>query len=361
MAKILRYTGDLKAFGSTATGTERTVFGSLTQSDILDSNLNADYFRGWGIIGVNDNPSKQDFNALAFTASQLISYTHQMGVPEWDSLQEYPTAGASCTYSGKQWLRGTAWTVGDEPGVSANWYNFIQYASMKNLLIGNFFVNQEAVTGTVVLSAGDYGHDMFKGGSSGCTYTFSTVDNITTVTISAGTLVQIVEARNLAPSNYILSHVGTAQVQINGGGFGDSGSVTATLDGSANATVEYGTGTLSLPQLEQGAIVTPFDRRKYGEELLLCYRHFWKGDGAGDQAYVYGETGSSFYRLDGGYFPVPMRSGTPTMAIVSAGTYENCSATDLVGSSFGFTERGVITASSRFRRTGAVYSADARL
>jgi hypothetical protein len=121
MAKILRYTGDLKAFGSTATGTERTVFGSLTQSDILDSNLNTDYFRGWGIIGVNDNPSKQDFNALAFTASQLISYTHQMGVPEWDSLQEYPTAGAVCIYSGTLWSRGASWAVGNKPGVSANW------------------------------------------------------------------------------------------------------------------------------------------------------------------------------------------------------------------------------------------------
>ena len=121
MAKILRYTGDLKAFGSTATGTERTVFGDTTQSDILNDNLNTNYFRGWGINGVNDSPKKQDFNAFAFTASQIISYMHQMGVPEWDSLQEYPTVGASCTYEGTTWRRGSAWTVGDEPGVSANW------------------------------------------------------------------------------------------------------------------------------------------------------------------------------------------------------------------------------------------------
>jgi len=90
MAKINRYTGDLKAFASNSTGTNRTVFGDVTQSDTLDDNVNADYFLGWEIVGVNDKPDKEDFNGLGFTLGQIHAYIHQMGVPEWDSLQEYP-------------------------------------------------------------------------------------------------------------------------------------------------------------------------------------------------------------------------------------------------------------------------------
>jgi hypothetical protein len=146
-------------------------------------------------------------------------------------------------------------------------------AGRKNLLIGNFFVNQRGVSGAVVLSAGDYGHDRFKAGSSGCTYTFATTNGVTTATIASGSLVQVVESINIAPGGYILSHVGTSQVQINGGGFGNSGAVTATLDGSANATIEYSTGTLSLPQLERGTVATSFDRRKFGDELAMCFRY----------------------------------------------------------------------------------------
>jgi hypothetical protein len=39
MAKITRYSGDFKAFGIDAQGTERTVFGGVTQSDVLTDNL----------------------------------------------------------------------------------------------------------------------------------------------------------------------------------------------------------------------------------------------------------------------------------------------------------------------------------
>jgi len=67
MAKINRYNGNLQAFASQAQGTERTVFGDITQSDTLDANITADWLRGWGIVGVNENPTKQDFNGLAFT------------------------------------------------------------------------------------------------------------------------------------------------------------------------------------------------------------------------------------------------------------------------------------------------------
>ena len=89
MVEITRFTGNLEAFGKYATGTERTVFDDVTQSDTLDANINTAFLVGWENVGPNDLPSKQDFNAMAFTNGQLHAYLHQKGVPEWDSAQEY--------------------------------------------------------------------------------------------------------------------------------------------------------------------------------------------------------------------------------------------------------------------------------
>ena len=89
MAKIDRYNGNMEAFAADALSTERTIFGDTTQSDTLDANITADFLRGWGVVGVNENPTKQDFNGLAFTLGQLIAYLHQRGVPEWNALQEF--------------------------------------------------------------------------------------------------------------------------------------------------------------------------------------------------------------------------------------------------------------------------------
>jgi len=89
MAKIDRYSGNMEAFAADALSTERTIFGDTAQSDTLDANITADFLRGWGIVGVNENPTKQDFNGLAFTLGQLISYLHQRGIAEWNTAQEY--------------------------------------------------------------------------------------------------------------------------------------------------------------------------------------------------------------------------------------------------------------------------------
>ena len=140
------------------------------------------------------------------------------------------------------------------------------------IINGNFQVNQRAVSGTVTLAAGVYGHDRWKAGASGCTYTFATANNITTLTISAGSLIQVIEGNNLFTGTYTLSWVGTAQGKIGGGSY-DSSGVTGTPAGGSNLNIEFNTGTLSLVQFEPGSVATPFERRPFGTELMLCQRY----------------------------------------------------------------------------------------
>lgn len=90
MAKIERYNGNVAAFASQADTNKRTTFGTTdTGDDTLDGNLTADYFTGWQIVGPNDSPTLEDFNAAMFTAGQFLSYLHQAGVPEWNGVQQY--------------------------------------------------------------------------------------------------------------------------------------------------------------------------------------------------------------------------------------------------------------------------------
>ena len=122
MAKIDRYDGNLRAFGSSATGTERTVFGDTSQSDTLDDNVVADFFRGWGITGPTFNPTKQDFNGLGFTLGQLIAYLHQQGIPEWNTSQECYQGSVVTTLAGIYRLKnGGDATVDPDNDNGTNW------------------------------------------------------------------------------------------------------------------------------------------------------------------------------------------------------------------------------------------------
>jgi len=106
MAKIDRYNGNLEAFAADALSTERTIFGDTAQSDTLDDNITTDFLRGWGLVGVNENPTKQDFNGLGFTLGQLISYLHQRGIAEWNIAQEYFDGSVVTTDVGIYRLKG---------------------------------------------------------------------------------------------------------------------------------------------------------------------------------------------------------------------------------------------------------------
>jgi hypothetical protein len=182
-----------------------------------------------------------------------------------------PVSGTTGTFSGA--VSGTTGTfTGNVQMASANGSCL---AGLRNRLInGGFSVNQRGVSGTVTLAAGAYGHDRWKGGASGATYTFATVNNVTTLTISAGSLIQVIEGINLETGTYCLSWSGTATAKIGAGSLSASG-VTGSITGGTNTNIEISTGTVSKVQLELSPIPTTFEStRPYGMELALCQRYF---------------------------------------------------------------------------------------
>jgi hypothetical protein len=192
---------------------------------------------------------------------------------------------------------------------------------------GNFIVNQRAVAGTVTLAAGAYGHDRWKAGAAGCTYTFATVGNSTVITITAGSLQQVVEATNVEGGVYTLVNQGTAQARYAVSGGTTSGGYFAataaaplalsTATANQTITVEFTTGTVDRVQLEPGTAATPFERRPSSVERGLC---LW---------YAQLITGSFSGLANGtttGEFNVPYLSpmrAVPTMTNIANGTWVN--------------------------------------
>lgn len=113
-----RFNGNVVPFADDATSTNRTVFGGVTQSDAIDDNLNADFKKGWEIVGLNDNPTREDFNAMGYTLGALISYLYEMGIAEWNDKQKYKKYSRVIGSDGKIYkaLTGTTGT----PNVNHN-------------------------------------------------------------------------------------------------------------------------------------------------------------------------------------------------------------------------------------------------
>lgn len=117
MAKIVRYNGNLVPFASSSIGTERTVFGQVTQANDITSQFTAEFLRGWGIVGASDQPTLQDFNAVSYTHGQILSYLHQVGIPEYNGSQEYHL-NSMCNLSGVVYVSLANNNTGNTPDSS---------------------------------------------------------------------------------------------------------------------------------------------------------------------------------------------------------------------------------------------------
>lgn len=150
------------------------------------------------------------------------------------------------------------------------------------IINGNFAINQRAYASAGSLAAAAYGHDRWKAGASGCTYTFTPALADTTITITANTLTQVIEAGFIEGGVYTLSWTGTAQARVYQGSptgsYAASPIVTGSLSAGTAVIVEFNAGTLTRVKFEIGSFATPFNRQSLAKSEGDCERYFrWIG------------------------------------------------------------------------------------
>lgn len=196
--------------------------------------------------------------------------------------------------------------------------------SLRNKLRNpGFQINQRAVSGTVTLASGAFGHDGVKAGDAGATYTFTNVGLDMRITVTAGSVILPVEANLIDAGSYVLSHEGAAQARVwQGTGTTGTGSyVSATrasplvvtgLTASTQTNVEFSTGTILRPQFEPGVGVGDYDRRNPADEWLYCLRFYRRMTPKGMSGVV--TTATKILVVS--KFHVPMRA-SPTLSLAS--------------------------------------------
>jgi hypothetical protein len=152
---------------------------------------------------------------------------------------------------------------------------YVDAAPNTNVAINSgFSVNQRAYVSGTALAAGAFGHDRWKGGAGGGTYTFTQSGGpATTITITAGTLQQVVEGAALLSGSYTLSWTGTAQGRTGAGSYAAS-PVAVTATSGTNLTIEFNTGTLGLVKLEAGTVRSAWLAETPAIALERCMRFY---------------------------------------------------------------------------------------
>ena len=138
-----------------------------------------------------------------------------------------------------------------------------------------FSVNQRGYVSGTALAAAAFGHDRWKGGASGGTYTFAApAGPATTITITAGTLQHVIEGASLAGGSYTLSWTGTAQGRVGAGSYAASPVTVTGITAGANTTIEFNTGTLGRVRFEPGTGATQWQALPIQQELARCQRFY---------------------------------------------------------------------------------------
>ncbi|UVH54659.1 hypothetical protein NWF24_17585 [Variovorax paradoxus] len=182
-------------------------------------------------------------------------------------------------------------------------------------------INTRSKAGTVVLAAGVYGHDQWKAGAAGCTYTFATVGIDVVITITSGSLVHVIHGPKVEGGVYVASWSGTSQAKLNGAAYAASGVTVSGVGAGSNLPIEMGPGTFTRVQVEQGTAVTTFDRRTPAIELFECQKYLETGSGE-LQAYNTASNGTAVR--------IPFKATkwtTPTMTYTIAAN-TNCTVFD---------------------------------
>ncbi|EPB8107265.1 hypothetical protein ACRSR6_003702 [Yersinia enterocolitica] len=252
MSKIERYAGNLRAFGSNAQGLERTLFGETTQADDLTSQVTSSFLRGWGIVGPSENPSMEDFNAAMYTMSQFIAYQHQMGIPEWDALQEY-YSGSICVRNGEAYLSLVDSNIGSAPP-SAKWTSVLTaknaLANISGFLKSANNLSEIAASGSVAQAAAQANIGLTASKFSGRLLNTQTFTSTGTYTPTAGTAYIEVEAVGGGGASGAVSATSASQNAI--AATGSPGAYAKVLYTSVPSTASVVIGSGGIGALSSG-------------------------------------------------------------------------------------------------------------
>lgn len=199
-----------------------------------------------------------------------------------------------------------------------------------NMLInGHMVINQRGFAGGA-LTAGAYGFDRWKADSGGCNLSVSG----DTITLTSGTILQIIEAPLLAGEQVVLSveelTSGDLDIDIEGitgtitAGAGRKGVViTVPLGSTGNITVKLtpatGAITFNRIKLETGTAASAWVQPNAGLELILCQRYALALASSGTKATGFGYPTTSTSIIVVVPTPVEMRN-MPSVTVTPGNT-----------------------------------------
>lgn len=185
-----------------------------------------------------------------------------------------PTSG-NVTMTGPLTMNGPA-TLPNQPATLQQ-LNNAPYIPQNYCDNSGFTVNQRAYTSGTALPAGVFGFDRWKAGSSGATLTFTDSPAATVITITAGSIVQVIEGLNILSATYTFSWTGTATGRVYagvaGGAFAAS-PLQITPTAAVDLSLEFTGGTVSRVQLQLGNVATPWQPLPTLVELARCQRFY---------------------------------------------------------------------------------------
>ena len=237
------------------------------------------------------NAAVGGINQISVAAQQAAALINFKG--PWNSLTGALARPASVIWDGELWalLEDLAAVQDHEPSEASTKWALIRESAervaygasnvgnaldhilprLDNMIInGNFAVNQRGLSGTVTVAAGAQVHSCWKAGAAGVTYTFSASGGVTTLNITAGSIVQVIQGTDIAGGDHTASWQGTATGRFNVAAFGAAGVASAELPGGTHASLEIGVGTVSRVNLSPGLVARPFGWRRLADEIALC-------------------------------------------------------------------------------------------